>query len=419
MSLSTSHSPHQTDCEKTEISSIVWPNVASVPLTNGQQFGDQDHLSCIYKEDHNHNAEGACIPPSLTLYTDRQKDYTGSSASSQVHLCRWAECGMQCISVADLVDHVNNVHFAACASNSVDEIHSSSKISKEAQFMTTTWSHDHAFKCLWDSCQSKEIGQHTAWNDDGNVILQHILQAHVGINHYDSLASSTGTSKKRKSQSILSTEDERESEITWTSSMLAADCGCENSEKGQHPCNWKDCSLTFANHEELTNHITEEHIGWGKAEYTCQWKGCSRGNRTFHQKQKIVRHLQTHTGHRPFACDICQKRFSEANTLAQHKRVHTREKPYKCDYPDCNKYFAVVGSLTIHKRIHTGEKPFKCTWKGCHQAFAESSNLSKHMRIHTGERPFICTELGCHKSFSRPDQLTRHRKTHMRESRTE
>lgn len=411
MSFSSFHSPHPaTNHQIFEPSSTIWQNPASIPMTS-EQFSNQNHLNCINEEDHGHNAAGVCFPPGMTLYTTSQKDHSLCSTSTQAHTCRWAGCGLQCASVADLANHVNNVHLSA--SSNVDQIQSSTKVNETAQLMPT-WSQDHAFKCLWDSCQSQEIGHDTAWND-GHVILQHVLQAHVGVDHHhhhNSPASSTGTNRKRKSESILGGKDDGESETTWSSSILATECGCETTAEGEHPCDWKDCCLTFPNHEALTNHITEEHIGSGKSEYTCQWKECSRGTRTFQQKQKIIRHLQTHTGHRPFVCDVCQKRFSEANTLAQHKRTHTKEKPYKCEFPGCNKSFAIAGSLTIHKRVHTGEKPFNCTWNGCNRAFAESSNLTKHMRVHTGERPFRCTQIGCNKSFSRPDQLTRHRKTH-------
>jgi hypothetical protein len=34
---------------------------------------------------------------------------------------------------------------------------------------------------------------------------------------------------------------------------------------------------------------------------------------------------QSHTGHRPFQCKMCQQNFSEAATLQQHMRRHTQE----------------------------------------------------------------------------------------------
>ncbi|KAF9994177.1 zinc-finger protein, partial [Modicella reniformis] len=187
-------------------------------------------------------------------------------------------------------------------------------------------------------------------------------------------------------------------------------------EHHHHPCLWRGCKLTFPQFESLTSHLSEDHIGMGKSEYICEWANCDRQGRGFGQRQKAMRHIQTHTGDKPFQCQVCQKRFSEANIMAQHMRTHTGEKPFRCTEPGCGRQFSISGALTIHRRVHTGEKPFKCKFDGCDKWFAESSNLTKHLRVHTGERPFQCPYEGCNKRFSRPDQVTRHKKTHLTEN---
>lgn len=191
-------------------------------------------------------------------------------------------------------------------------------------------------------------------------------------------------------------------------------CLCPAPEAGQkrHMCRWEHCAMSFDTHAELTAHIAQEHIGSKKTEYECRWEGCERAKegRTFAQRQKALRHMQTHTGDRPYVCPTCSRRFHEASTLTQHIRTHTRERPYKCDFPGCGKSFSVVGSLTIHKRTHTGDRPFACPYPQCNKRFAESSNLNKHLRVHRGEKPFTCPE--CGRAFTRPDQMARHRKVH-------
>ncbi|KAI9008138.1 hypothetical protein BC832DRAFT_530221 [Gaertneriomyces semiglobifer] len=179
-----------------------------------------------------------------------------------------------------------------------------------------------------------------------------------------------------------------------------------------HGCLWNGCNSRFTNFDDLTNHVSEEHIGSGQSEYICCWENCERKGKPFNQRQKVMRHIQTHTGDKPYQCTICKQRFSESGIMTQHMRTHTGERPYKCPEDGCAKQFAIPGALTIHKRKHTGEKPFKCKMDGCEKRFSESSNLTKHLRVHTGERPFKCPVEQCTKRFARPDQVSRHRRVH-------
>ncbi|EIN06187.1 hypothetical protein PUNSTDRAFT_46416 [Punctularia strigosozonata HHB-11173 SS5] len=183
-----------------------------------------------------------------------------------------------------------------------------------------------------------------------------------------------------------------------------------------HICRWQSCTASFPSAALLTAHIADAHVGAGRARYECLWAGCDRHSaRGFTSKQKVLRHVQSHTGHRPYTCDLCGAGFSEAATLGQHVRRHNQTKPYVCDFPGCGKAFTVTGALTIHKRTHNGQKPFKCTF--CDRAFSESSNLSKHLRTHTGARPYKCAEPGCDKAFARPDQLARHQSVHRKKGK--
>lgn len=172
-----------------------------------------------------------------------------------------------------------------------------------------------------------------------------------------------------------------------------------------HVCKWLDehgnsCGQNFQNTSDLTNHVIKNHICSGKSSYICNWEGCTREHKPFTQRQKIIRHLNTHTKHKPFECDICGKKFSLDMMLKQHMRVHTGEKPYMCEI--CGKTFKTSSSLTIHLRVHSGDKPMEC--KICGKRFNESSNLNKHMKIHF--RDYKC-EI-CLKSFDSETKFKRH-----------
>ncbi|KAK8048547.1 hypothetical protein PG994_010277 [Apiospora phragmitis] len=173
------------------------------------------------------------------------------------------------------------------------------------------------------------------------------------------------------------------------------------------------CDRVFSTCEELQNHVCDEHVNIlsSKDKYMCRWHECSRKHdASFASKNKLRRHITTHTNYKPYQCGICEEGFSARQALEQHERCHSGDKPYICDLPGCDKAFKQKSALTMHKRTHTGEKPLSC--EVCGKAFGESSNLSKHRKIHSTENKLKCPEPNCGKEFIRADQLRRHLETH-------
>ncbi|KAG9124925.1 zinc-finger protein [Ceratobasidium sp. 392] len=416
-----------------------------------QQTAHDDGFAALFKSyhpaspaSHSLSSQSLSTAPTPELssldYFPRGPSTSVPSSSTAIFTCQWSNCGQCFSSLGELVGHVNLAHLRLPSLDSQhDHAHGAPAchVAPPQSLAPTQRISQDTIPCPWSNCSiiPAPLDATADLNASLCALASHLFYDHLhlpaqvpGAEDPFSLQPPTPSPMMTEPAASNPTEPSPISPSASTSGSAPVPIHF-NSDKGKqkatddlappntHTCGWIDCGQKFDTSADLTEHLSAVHVGRGKASYDCHWIGCARHGpkHGFSSKQKILRHLQSHTGHRPFKCDICGLDFSEAATLQQHMRRHTQEKPYVCDFPGCGKAFAITGALTIHKRTHNGDKPFKC--KYCDRAFSESSNLSKHLRTHTGIRPYACTEPGCDKKFSRPDQVTRHMSVHRKKDK--
>ena len=133
---------------------------------------------------------------------------------------------------------------------------------------------------------------------------------------------------------------------------------------------------------------------------------CEVCHKKFAERQRLLEHMQIHTGIKPYECSVCGRRFSQTSSMYTHALIHTGEKPHSCDL--CGRGFRIKADRDNHRRTHTGEKPYKCEW--CGQQFRTGQVYYQHRMIHTGERRFPCDV--CGKAFKRSHTLVVHKRIH-------
>lgn len=121
----------------------------------------------------------------------------------------------------------------------------------------------------------------------------------------------------------------------------------------------------------------------------------------------LDKHNRTHTGERPFSCDVCDQRFTEKGALVRHKASkHEEGRPHCCHI--CGKTFKgeirsdVTPGLTSLS-VNTSRRTHWCV-----SSSSAREQLRVHLRRHKGMRKFECVDCGY--KFTR--QVRKHHSQH-------
>jgi uncharacterized Zn-finger protein len=141
--------------------------------------------------------------------------------------------------------------------------------------------------------------------------------------------------------------------------------------------------------------------------FKCTFEGCKK---VFSQKYRLMIHVRSHQGIKPFKCSQCSKTFVEKANLKVHIRTHTGERPYQCDFENCQASFKTSGQLNDHKNKHLNIRRNICI--KCGKTFTRKSSLKAHMLIHEDAFPYKCEFEGCDRIFRERSNMKKHLKIH-------
>ncbi|XP_054165684.1 zinc finger protein interacting with ribonucleoprotein K-like [Oppia nitens] len=171
----------------------------------------------------------------------------------------------------------------------------------------------------------------------------------------------------------------------------------DQSHPHLRPYKCDTCKKTFKKSNHLARHkcrglnddevgVDLEHVNSCRVSngggYRCDWPDCDRVVAT---KHSFISHIRTHRCEYPFACDMCEKRYTKKDCLIRHiKLFHASAQIHDCPFDGCDYRTPYNWLLNKHMMSrHMNTKSFKCDLQPCKSRFHLKGQLVQHkMRKH-------------------------------------
>ncbi|EDW59250.1 zinc finger protein ZIPIC [Drosophila virilis] len=180
---------------------------------------------------------------------------------------------------------------------------------------------------------------------------------------------------------LISDADDQDSSNDYTVNIQCPSCPEQFSSRRSYNAHTKrehfpgyvcdQCGKTLQSYSGFIGHL-QNH------EPVKQFE-CPHCGERFSRKFRLKHHMAWHTGETPYQCEVCSKRFVHKVALYKHKMIHDNEsKRLECQV--CGFKTRTKAHLERHTRSHTGAKPFACPV--CNKRFSQMYNMKAHLREH-------------------------------------